>query len=204
MPIRPLRVSDLQRVPQVPRLRAIVVPPPLPKRPHAAPPPLPARAARRLPLNWKAVGVAGMAGMLLVSGALAWAATHPNRHTRAVPFTMPDVAAVADNSARTTAETPVVVVHPEPFETTESTTWPGTPRPDPKPEPPAPALAAPPRVQALAAAALAQGGAPTCHTFGTSVDFDPNPAHAAQQAAKTQKLLMVLHVSGNFEESAFT
>ena len=43
-----------------------------------------------------------------------------------------------------------------------------------------------------------------CATFGTSVEFDPNPARAAKQAARTQKLLMVLHVSGNFEDAAFT
>ena len=42
------------------------------------------------------------------------------------------------------------------------------------------------------------------YTFGTSVEFDPNPVRAAKQAAKIQKLLMVLHVSGNFEDAAFT
>ena len=43
-----------------------------------------------------------------------------------------------------------------------------------------------------------------CDTLGTSVDFDANPKRAAKTAAKAQKLLMVLHVSGNFEESGFT
>jgi hypothetical protein len=43
-----------------------------------------------------------------------------------------------------------------------------------------------------------------CETLGTSVKFDAIPARAAKRAAKEQKLLMVLHVSGNFEESGFT
>jgi hypothetical protein len=43
-----------------------------------------------------------------------------------------------------------------------------------------------------------------CDTLGTSVDFDANPARAAKRAVTAQKLLMVLHVSGNFEESGFT
>ena len=39
---------------------------------------------------------------------------------------------------------------------------------------------------------------------GTRVEFDPNPVHAAKRAAETQRLLVVLHLSGNFEDAAFT
>jgi hypothetical protein len=44
----------------------------------------------------------------------------------------------------------------------------------------------------------------TCGEFGTSVDFADSPSAAAAQAKKEQKLVMVLHVSGNFEDPRFT
>jgi hypothetical protein len=46
--------------------------------------------------------------------------------------------------------------------------------------------------------------APVDDTYGTRVHFVNNPAEAARQAAQRQKLLFLLHVSGNFEESRFT
>jgi hypothetical protein len=39
---------------------------------------------------------------------------------------------------------------------------------------------------------------------GTSIDFYDTPKEAAKQAAKEQKLVLVLHVSGNFEDPRFT
>jgi hypothetical protein len=41
-------------------------------------------------------------------------------------------------------------------------------------------------------------------TFGTSVEFVRNVAEAGRIASKERKLLLVLHVSGNFEEARFT
>ena len=43
-----------------------------------------------------------------------------------------------------------------------------------------------------------------CGDYGTAVVFADSPASAARQALKEEKLVFVLHVSGNFEESAFT
>jgi hypothetical protein len=43
-----------------------------------------------------------------------------------------------------------------------------------------------------------------CGSFGTSVQFVDTPSAAAQQARKEQKLVFVLHVSGNFEDPRFT
>jgi hypothetical protein len=40
--------------------------------------------------------------------------------------------------------------------------------------------------------------------FGTSVKFLPTPSEAAKQALKDQKLVVVLHVSGDFEDPDFT
>jgi len=40
--------------------------------------------------------------------------------------------------------------------------------------------------------------------YGTSVHFLDTPKEAARQAEKEQKLVMILHVSGNFEDSGLT
>ena len=43
-----------------------------------------------------------------------------------------------------------------------------------------------------------------CRTFGTHVEFVSTPSEAARQAKKDEKLVFVLHVSGNFENPRFT
>jgi len=40
--------------------------------------------------------------------------------------------------------------------------------------------------------------------FGTAVQFLDTPTEAAQQAKKEGKLVLVLHVSGHFEDPRFT
>jgi len=42
----------------------------------------------------------------------------------------------------------------------------------------------------------------TCH--GTAVNFVNTPSEAAQQAKKEEKLVFVLHVSGQFEDPGIT
>ena len=44
----------------------------------------------------------------------------------------------------------------------------------------------------------------SCGSFGTTVEFVDTPSAAARQAKKEQKLVFVLHVSGNFEDPRFT
>jgi len=43
-----------------------------------------------------------------------------------------------------------------------------------------------------------------CSGHGTNVDFFDTPSEAAAKAKKQQKLVFVLHVSGNFEDPRFT
>jgi hypothetical protein len=45
---------------------------------------------------------------------------------------------------------------------------------------------------------------PVRESYGTAVDFLSRPAEAARQALHEQKLLFLLHVSGNFEDAKFT
>ena len=46
--------------------------------------------------------------------------------------------------------------------------------------------------------------AAACGSHGTQVTFVDTPKEAAAQAKKEQKLVFVLHVSGNFEDPRFT
>jgi hypothetical protein len=43
---------------------------------------------------------------------------------------------------------------------------------------------------------------PSCH--GTAVNFVDTPSEAAKQAKKEEKLVFVLHVSGQFEDPGIT
>ena len=58
----------------------------------------------------------------------------------------------------------------------------------------------------LTAVAVQQSSAAEkeCETFGTSVEFVSSPAEAAKYAKREEKLVLVLHVSGLFEDSDFT
>jgi hypothetical protein len=54
----------------------------------------------------------------------------------------------------------------------------------------------------VATTPLDKDEATSCH--GTSVHFVDTPADAAKQAKKDEKLVFILHVSGNFEDPKFT
>ena len=43
-----------------------------------------------------------------------------------------------------------------------------------------------------------------CGSHGTSVNFVDTPAEAARKAKQEQKLVLVLHVSGHFEDPGLT
>jgi hypothetical protein len=48
----------------------------------------------------------------------------------------------------------------------------------------------------------AEAEAPSCH--GTAINFVDTPSEAAKQAKKEEKLVFVLHVSGQFEDPSIT
>jgi L,D-peptidoglycan transpeptidase YkuD (ErfK/YbiS/YcfS/YnhG family) len=56
----------------------------------------------------------------------------------------------------------------------------------------------------LAAGKSPAGKATPCGQYGTSIVFEDTPADASRQAAKDEKLVMVLHISGHFEDPRFT
>jgi len=43
-----------------------------------------------------------------------------------------------------------------------------------------------------------------CGEYGTSLYFADTPADAAKEAKKAEKLVMVFHLSGHFEDPRFT
>jgi hypothetical protein len=43
----------------------------------------------------------------------------------------------------------------------------------------------------------------TCGKYGTTIEFVDTPTEAARKAKKEEKLVFVLHVSGNFEDPRF-
>jgi hypothetical protein len=49
-----------------------------------------------------------------------------------------------------------------------------------------------------------KGDKKSCGSHGTTVDFVDSPREAARRAKKEEKLVFVLHVSGNFEDPRFT
>ena len=53
-------------------------------------------------------------------------------------------------------------------------------------------------------APIALADEPVCQSHGTAVDFVASPEEAARFALKKEKLVFVLHVSGLFEDAAFT
>jgi hypothetical protein len=43
-----------------------------------------------------------------------------------------------------------------------------------------------------------------CKQFGTAIRFHATPTEAAAEAKSAKKMMMVLHISGNFEDPGFT
>lgn len=58
-------------------------------------------------------------------------------------------------------------------------------------------------VAAAAMTPAARAGGPTCG-YGTKIDFVDSPKDAAALAKKQEKLVLVLHVSGHFEDPGLT
>jgi hypothetical protein len=164
------------------------------------PPPLP-----RPPLiHWPIIMGAGALSFLFVVclTVLAWRESRPGFPKSSLASSLP--ALVTEQLPRTVDDCmpEKKVQEPEPLE-------------EPKPagslvvqSPPDAFVSASVPVAADPAAApfnwSAPASPPTCEKFGTQVEFISNPVEAADQARKNQKLLFVLHLSGNFEDAKFT
>jgi len=96
-------------------------------------------------------------------------------------------------------EAPVVIADVEPVAVEPVAVEPAAP-------PPAPRFVAPinPAPAPLVDPVPATNAAPACSNYGTAVTFLENPPDAFRQAAKENKLVLMVHVSGNFDDPAFT
>ncbi len=196
----------------------------------STPPPLPASFSRSTPwletppgsigepsrMNWSAILASASAALALVFSVLAWIVTHP--HKAAPPLPSASTAAV---------ETPTEPAPPPP----QTVAFSATPafhrshpqemiaknipllEEDPPPLPP-PSSRQPPQLRdndmmrspwqippdAFVKAPKQSAG----ETYGTKVLFLNNQTEAADLARQQHKLLFVMHISGNFEDSCFT
>jgi hypothetical protein len=132
-------------------------------------------------LHWPAVAAAAVVALALVASAVAWAAAYPRNDQRPPAEPEPLATAVLPTTAPRPAPEPPVRPLPVPQEA----------RPAPSP---VPAQSAEPQEDVECAAA----------NYGTGVTFLSDPAVAGRRAAKAGRLLLVLHISGNFEDSGFT
>jgi cell division septation protein DedD len=66
------------------------------------------------------------------------------------------------------------------------------------------ALATPVEPKPSESEPLSPTAPPACETFGTRLQFVSNPTDAARLARQDNKLLFILHISGNFEDDKFT
>ena len=57
---------------------------------------------------------------------------------------------------------------------------------------------------AIPAAAIDLPTKTTCARHGTTIDFVDSPKDAAAQAKKDEKLVLILHISGHFEDASLT
>ena len=144
---------------------------------------------RPAPWFWPAVVAVAFSPFVLTAVGLAAAALlHPAR-----PAAPPIV-----------AEVPPAVVAPEP-------TAPAQPEPVEPGEarPPIPGLSPPvaepgPEAPTPEPVPVAAVRGPKCEKYGTAVNFVRSPALACDRAARDQKLAMILHVAGHFDDPGFT
>jgi hypothetical protein len=145
-------------------------------------------------IDWRLVGstVAAAVAVLGVMVYGAWATT--SRPAAAAKPAAPPLALLAKPQAAPVAQADVKLAEMEKKYQEIIARLESQPeaKPEPKPEP---------VVETKPQAVVAQP-ADTC--YGTSVNFAGSPSEAATEAAASKKLMMVLTISGNFEESKFT
>jgi hypothetical protein len=171
------------------------------------PPPL--LSPRPSLVNWPPIVAAASMSFALLVSVVAWIVTHP-RHTTEVAAPVANLTSAAPEEVQSAPPAPLPVAHPAaPLDVTPTFHHPdrrevlvkNLPLVDEAP-PLLPPIEPPPaKKEPIAAASLP---APAGETYGTQVLFLNNPAAAAALAKHDKKLMFVMHISGNFEESCFT
>lgn len=192
-------------------------PPPLPSVPSSSIPwwqSPPARSSGEpSQINWSAILASLSLSFALIVSIIAWIVTHPSK--AAVSLASPSLivavtpanlspASVPPAPHRTTGIEALPVLHrPDRLETIANPI-PLIEEPPPPLPPPVPHPAVPQNEGKPDPAAIQAAPHPAGETYGTQVLFLNNQAAAADLARRDHKLLFVMHISGNFEDSCFT
>lgn len=164
-------------------------------------------------LNWPIVLASVSASFALVAAILAWIATHPHKGSpppqllRVATIETPTVRFVPPDPPQTPVISAPPAFHHIPREE-QTKTAPSLdvvppslpPPPQPKPHKSSDAVNASP----VRLPPPAEPKRPAGETYGTQVLFLSNQEAAAESARHEHKLMFVMHISGNFEDSCFT
>jgi len=180
----------------------------------STPPPLPRGFGEPCRINRLAVLTSVFASFALVAGIFAWIATHPRKaappppsaSVAAIDLTAEPLAPPAPPQARVFSATPAFhrsqkrdeIASNIPLMEVNPPSLPPPASPEPKQNKDPDAERTPP--WQLPPPSKQPGG----ETYGTQVLFLNNRETAIDAARREHKLLFVMHISGNFEESCFT
>ncbi|OAI45329.1 hypothetical protein AYO44_02690 [Planctomycetaceae bacterium SCGC AG-212-F19] len=149
-------------------------------------------------VNWRVIGSVTAAAVVVLSVVVfgAWAATGgATPVAQAAPRPAEAPAAEAKPPAAAIADQKLTEIENK-YQAIIAKLEAAAPRPaEPTP---------PPKEEPVAQPAAVADAKPAKACFGTAVNFAGTPIEAAEEAVKDKKLLMVLTISGNFEESKFT
>ncbi len=159
-------------------------------------------------VNGSAIVAAVAVSFALLVSVIAWIVTHPHKTPSQAAAPAATIAALTPSS-EAEAQPPEPVppievtpaVHPADRQDVLLSRLPLIEEAPPPLVPLGPKKAP---VQKPIPAAQAPAAPPTGETYGTQVLFLNNPEAAAQLARRDKKLLFVMHISGNFEDSCFT
>ncbi|HWG45922.1 MAG TPA: hypothetical protein VN688_24385 [Gemmataceae bacterium] len=161
-------------------------------------------------VNWSAIVASASLAFALLVSIVAWIITHPHKAAEPVtpPLSLAAVTPVSHVNVEPVAETPRIPSAPP------TVVIPAVHHVDrqdvllnhvPRNEEPPPLLPPPPQQQQAKEPDRSTPSSPSAgETYGTQVLFLNNPVAAAERARREKKMLFVMHISGNFEESCFT
>jgi hypothetical protein len=157
--------------------------------PASDPPPKP------VPWLWPVVVAVALGPFVLTAVGVVAVKLHPLLWPTAPPVALAELPSEPEPSVPVVEPPPT----PEPVEPGEAR--PPLPGLRPAPEQPAPVVTV---VRDTEPVKIAATKGPRCERFGTAIDFVRSPALACDRAAREQKLVMVLHVAGYFDDPGFT
>jgi hypothetical protein len=166
-------------------------------------------------VNWSAIVASASLAFALLVSIVAWIVTHPHKASPSAtpPLSLAAVTPVSHETVEPAAATPrfpsappagvIPAVHRIDRQDVLLNHIPRSEETPPPLPPPLPPPSEKERSKEPAQAAQTPL-APAGETYGTQVLFLNNPAAAAEMARREKKMLFVMHISGNFEESCFT